>query len=60
MLQFLLKAAIALFSLWFIVHKVMHRENEMSFFGFVNTRIHTEGVYSILISVIILMLLNWS
>jgi len=59
-LQFLLKAAIALFSLWFIVHKVIHRENEMSFFGFVNTRIHTEGVYSILISVIILMVLNWS
>ncbi|HRB38573.1 MAG TPA: lysylphosphatidylglycerol synthase domain-containing protein, partial [Bacteroidia bacterium] len=59
-LQFFLKATIALFSLWFIVHKIIHRENEVSFFDFVNTRLHTEGAYSLLISVIVLMVLNWS
>jgi len=59
-LKLLLKAAIALFSLWFIVHKVVHRESEVSFFSFVHTRLNIEGAYPIIISVVVLMVLNWS
>lgn len=59
-LKLLLKAAIALFSLWFIVHKVVHRESEVSFFSYVHTRLNIEGAYPILISVVVLMVLNWS